>query len=480
MGLKTFIIDFEEMASRHYMYASCKFHYFNIQIQKSKRHLRCKVSDYFETFTGYAFKSGDYEEEGTKLLRIGDFDKYGDVDIQNMACLPQEYFNIYNKFKVEKNDIVVALTGATIGKTAIIEDSDENILLNQRVGVMRLKNENMHPKLFYLLTKLKSFQFQIQIDSMGKGQQNISPTDVSKIKIPLILKSKQDEIIAEIEPIEKKIKDLKSQITPSQKVINKIFAREFGFDEKLFNEFGKGMTVGTQIAQNRTLRNFKTNLEELSRSEILRFSTRFHNPPTKKLMDLLNNIGTLQVKDVLLERIHRGASPKYNLDGNISVVKTGHLKNGNIIISEEEFVDQDYFNSSTRSQIKKGDVLIASTGKGSLGKIDLLNEKLDLVADSHVSILRVDKKIYSSQFFIYFFRSVLGYFQIERDFTGSTNQIELYPDEISNFLIPDIPLIKQIQIVEEIRIELDKQREIKKEIKNEREEMKTLIEDAFI
>lgn len=34
-----------------------------------------------------------------------------------------------------------------------------------------------------------------------------------------------------------------------------------------------------------------------------------------------------------------------------------------------------------------------------MGKIDLLEEELDLVADGHISIVRIDDKKYSRQFF---------------------------------------------------------------------------------
>lgn len=248
----------------------------------------------------------------------------------------------------------------------------------------------------------------------------------------------------------------------------------------MYNEFGKGMTAGTQIARDRTLKVFETDLMEFLRSNILRFSTRFHNTATKKLMDFLDSVKTIRVGDIITEPIHRGASPIYNPDGEIPVVKTGHLKNGYIEISQEEFVEQNFYNSSTRSQIKEGDILIASTGKVSLGKIDLLEDEQDLVADGHISIIRIDEKKYNRVFFTYFFRSILGYFQIERDFTGATNQIELYADEISNFQIPSISLKNQQKIVDEIKAELDKQEEIKQKINAERNKIDEIIEKAII
>jgi type I restriction enzyme S subunit len=152
------------------------------------------------------------------------------------------------------------------------------------------------------------------------------------------------------------------------------------------------MTAGTQIANDKTLRFFQTDFTGLARSEILRFSTRYHNLPTRKLMDILDVIETVKVKDIVLEAIHRGASPVYSENGLIPVVKTGHLKNGYIEISQEEFVEDKFYKSSIRSQIRNGDILIASTGKVSLGKIDLVETEEELVADGHLSIIRVDEK----------------------------------------------------------------------------------------
>jgi len=173
-----------------------------------------------------------------------------------------------------------------------------------------------------------------------------------KIKIPKIARPLQDSIVAQIEPIEQQITDLKSQIVPASEIINRVFAREFGFDENICHEFGKGMTACTQSLEDRKLKVFETSFFELTRSSILRDSTRYHNPPTKKLMDFLESMKTIEVQDIITEDIHRGASPKYDENGEIPVIKTGHLKNGDIEVSTEEFVSEEFYTSSTRSQAR--------------------------------------------------------------------------------------------------------------------------------
>ena len=371
-------------------------------------------------------------------------------------------------YQAKQNSLIVS-NAMTVGLSFIL---DRPVFINQNVFELNLDETKVNKKyvLWYLNLIVRPL-FQTTYTS-----KYLSKDELGRIKIPLISKLQQDQTIAQIEPIEKKLKELKTKIKNPQEVINKVFAREFGFDNNLYNKFGKGMTAGSQIAEARSLRIFKTNFYEIARGSINRFSTRYHNPPTKNLMDLIDKLVTLRVKDILTEKVHRGASPKYNPKGGIPVVKTGHLKNGYIEISEEEFVDEDFYNSSTRSQIRKGDILIASTGKISIGKIDLLGDDQKLVADGHISILRIDDKKYNLLFFTYFFRSILGYFQIERDFTGATNQIELYADEISNFQIPNIPLKKQQKIVDEIKTKLDTQKKIKNKIQTERGKVFKIIE----
>jgi len=474
MGLKVFTIDFQNIGKQEFLRLNVGYRYF-FDIQNAI------VYDFDNLIKlKYVLKELSIKKVPKGVL---DDEEYL-IDIGNIE---RRFNNLINLAKVseigsDKNilqdgDIVIPKMHPQMGN--IFLNTEHKRFIGSTELVEYSISEKYNYLFFYYLITTNKFLNDLEKLESGKTHRRVNPIDLLKIKIPLIPKSKQDEIIAQIEPIEKKIKELKATIKEPQEIINKVFSREFGFDENLFNEFGKGMTAGTQVAQNRALRFFEIDFEELSKSRILRFSTRFHNPPTKKLMDFLDSIETLQVKDILLEPVHRGASPKYHPDGEIPVVKTSHLKNGYIDISQEEFVDSGFYNSSPRSQVKQGDILIASTGKVSLGKIDLLNEEQDLVADGHISIIRIDNKKYSSHFFTYFFRSIIGYFQIERDYTGATNQIELYADEISNFQIPNIPLKAQQKIVNEIKAELDKQEEIKKQIEQERNKIDEIIENAI-
>ncbi len=476
-NLKIFYIDFVELAKHLYVRFDEKFWYTTKNLVVYNYIL---LKDVFNLVNGNSYTEY-YTEEKTSIpfIRVGDLTFKFEIDDTNLIYLDDSVELSEDKI-LKYDDLILATIGATIGKINLARNFKGGTFSNNTI-LLRLKDKKKHNPLFYeKLLQSNLLQKYIWGVVSQKAQPNLQVYDLENIKIPLIPKEKQDQIVAQIAPIEQKIKQLKSIIKDPQEIINEVFAREFGFDKNLYNKFGKGMTAGTQIAEERKLRVFEVDFKELSRSKILRFSTRFHNPPTKELMDILDKIKTVKIKDVLLETIHRGVTPKYNSNGEIPVIKTNHLKNGYIEISQEEFVDTDFYKKSIKSQVKKGDILIASTGKGSLGKIDLLEEQKALLADSHISIVRIDDKKYSRQFFIYFFRCILGYFQIERDYTGTTNQIELYAEEISNFQIPNIPLSEQQRIVDEIKAELDKQEEIKKQIEEERKKIDEIVERAVL
>lgn len=419
---------------------------------------------------------------------IGNVTKQGNVNplklnFNDRNELNENYFKKIEKGDIQKvvlNNILLAKVRPNLKKYLYIDDEKKKYFYT--TAFINLKPKKLN-KVFYYSFRTIFYKNLMAISRQGKGYPTLKEDDLYTLKFDKTiikkLEEKQNVIIAKIEPIEKKIKELKSQIKQPQEIINKVFAREFGFDENLYNEFGKGMTAGTQMAQNKKLRVFETDFQDFSRSSIFRFSTRFHNPPTKELMDFMDNIKTLKVKDII-KTYEKGVQPIYNSDGEIPVIKIANLKNGHIDFSENEKVTRIYFDKlDDKKKLKKNDIIICATGKISLGKIDIFEDTQEAITTVDNYILRIDKNKYNPLFFTYFFRSILGFFQIERDYTGATNQIHLYWNQISELDIPDISLTEQKRIVNEIKTELDNQKEIEKEIEKERNKIDKIIEEVI-
>jgi len=119
-----------------------------------------------------------------------------------------------------KNDILIALTGATVGKVSISQFS--NCLLNQRVGLIRA-NESLSQSFLKYLLLSDQFYSYCQVQAGGGAQGNISPTQVKKYQIPLPPIEVQKEIVAEIEREQKMVQECKKLIAiHEQKIKDKI------------------------------------------------------------------------------------------------------------------------------------------------------------------------------------------------------------------------------------------------------------------
>lgn len=69
--------------------------------------------------------------------------------------------------------------------------------------------------------------------------------------------------------------------------------------------------------------------------------------------------------------------------------------------------------------------------------------------------------------------------QLEKEYVGCTNQIELYPDSINGILLPDISLDLQEKIVEEIEAEIQEQDLIKAQINIIKGQINEILENII-
>ena len=238
MGLKTFTIDFAEYTKHQYLRFDEKFWHTTKNIAVYDFIL---LKNVFNLVNGNSYTEY-YTEEKTNIpyIRIGDLTVRFEIDDKNIIYLDDSIELNEDKI-LKEDDLILATIGATIGKINLARDFKGGTFSNNTI-LLRLKDKKNHNSYFYeKLLQTNLLQKYIWGVVSQKAQPNLQTYDLENVKIPLIPKSKQDQIVSQIEPIEKKIKELKAQITPPQEVINKVFAREFGFDLENADEKKKNM-----------------------------------------------------------------------------------------------------------------------------------------------------------------------------------------------------------------------------------------------
>lgn len=434
--------------------------------------------------TGSRPKGGINDEDEGEAISLGgeQIGKDGAVNLSKIPYVSYQFYENAQNGKVNDLDILICKDGALTGKTCIVESSQlptDMVMVNEHVYVIR-SNKQVNQRFLFYLTRTDTFQKQIQNFAYSKkAQPGLNLEHLKKIKIPNVPIDVQKIITDKLNPIGNFLNELKLQIKEPIEIINEIFAKEFKYNPAIWKKFGKGMTAGSQKSNPRTSTHFPVQSSQVSLSNILRFSSRYHNPVTIQLNEILETSELWRVEDVVAD-IKKGVQPTYKTDGEVKVVKIANMKNGYIDFTEAEYISEEFFDSvKDKAGIEQGDILLCCTGKVSLGKIDYydLDEPAILSVDSYT--IRINEEKVHPLFFIYFFRSILGAYQIERDYTGTTNQIHLYESQIRDFRIPKIDIEYQQKIVDQIKKSLDAQKEIKKQIEEKQNEISKIIEDAI-
>ena len=359
---------------------------------------------------GFAFKSAEYREEGIPVIRISDINA-GIVSVKKAVKItPNDEFEDY---QIEKDSILVAMSGATTGKFGIYR-STEKAYQNQRVGKFKIFDENIlnNDFLYYQLHSLKR---QIEKDAYGGAQPNISSTKIEAMEIVLVPLPEQERIVAKI--------------------------------EELFSELDAG------------IENLKTAQAQLKtyRQAVLKnaFEGKFTNDNVKegelpegwKLTELGN----------VIEKPKYGTSKKcdYNFDG-LGVLRIPNIANGFVDSSDLKFAEFDEKEIETYS-LKAGDLLtIRSNGSVNLvGKCALITKKDErfLYAGYLIRLRPFIEKI-NSKYLFYTLLSGDLRSQIESKAKSTSGVNNINSEELKSLIIPICSPDEQQKIVEEIESRL--------------------------
>lgn len=136
------------------------------------------IGDYCAIKSGFAFKGSWWRNTGIKVIKIKTIDN-DNINFNDCSYVSEDKIQYAKDFIVKGGDLLIAMTGATIGKFAIVPKVNETILVNQRVGKFFL-GENPVQNLPFLYCTLKKQDVINEIINKGQGsaQPNISGSDI--------------------------------------------------------------------------------------------------------------------------------------------------------------------------------------------------------------------------------------------------------------------------------------------------------------
>ena len=152
----------------------------NPKIKKDRVSLLGKIQG------GYAFKSKDLIDNITnnKIFKIKNISSSG-IDIENTQFIYDEIADkVDKKFLLNRGDVIIAMTGAELGKAGYLYGKKDRYFLNQRVGVVRGKDKfsDLYLRCVFLLDGMQSF---LNSKGYGSAQPNISASNIENIEISI-------------------------------------------------------------------------------------------------------------------------------------------------------------------------------------------------------------------------------------------------------------------------------------------------------
>ncbi|WP_291627821.1 restriction endonuclease subunit S [Clostridium sp.] len=167
---------------------------------------------------GPGLRNWQFTNSGMKVINVTNLEfGYLNLSKTDRHISLEEFNKMYKHFEIDEHDIVMASSGNSYGKVAIVRKQDLPLLMN--TSVIRFKPIN---KLNYnfLLQFLKSKLFISQINLLitGGAQPNFGPAHLNKIEINLPVTIEEQMVIGnilsdmdkEIEKLEKKLDKYKS------------------------------------------------------------------------------------------------------------------------------------------------------------------------------------------------------------------------------------------------------------------------------
>ncbi len=106
-------------------------------------------------------KADDYLTEGIPYIRVLNLTWGSGLNLDNLVFISKEMNSLIKNSELKPNDILIAKTGATIGKTAIVPDSLPVSNTTSHVGKITLSNAH-DAKYFYYVMTSSIVQKQIQ------------------------------------------------------------------------------------------------------------------------------------------------------------------------------------------------------------------------------------------------------------------------------------------------------------------------------
>ena len=347
---------------------------------------------------GSQLHQSDYTEEGTPLIMPTNISD-GRVSVDGIARVSEETADRMARHKLKPRTIVLPRRGE-ITKRAFIREDQEDWLCGSGCLKIEVHDTEVVPEyLYYFMATHETGQW-LEQHAVGSTMLNLSAGIVNEMPV----------------------------LYPSKKVQGRIAETLTAYDDLIENN-------------RRRMVLFEESARLLYREWFVRL--RFPGHEHSRIVSGVPEGWERVTLTELTSFLKRGIAPSYDDTAECLAINQKCVRDGRVNLDLARHQSREF---KEERQVRKGDVLINSTGEGTLGRVAQLKvEVLNCTVDTHVTIVRPNDRVSVH----YFGLSLMEWEpRLSTMGKGSTNQTELSPAAIGicEILVP--PHILQTQFDE--------------------------------
>lgn len=400
---------------------------------------------------GSALKSESYLSEGVPFVRVENIKGGFYIDDSEIIYISEDNNNRLKNSQLFLDDLVLSKVGNTIGFFARVDE---------RIGHCNISENNIGIKLYDFDTELKHYilsylncrlaQQLVLRRRSGNAQPKLNVGDLSYVPIPVF--SSELTLLTS-----KCIVNSNANRRLSRIVYSKA-------EEILLEELGlKDWKPTSEAVAIKTFADFATSG---------RLDAEYYQPKYDEIEDRVKKYknGYVRVKD-WYDVLGNPSPTQYTAEG------TRVIKTKNVRIPSVDFDSITDHTPENCLKIQKHDLLFASMGVGSLGRLSYIdNDVNDCTIDGTIRVFRAKEANTNNEIpTLVFLTSSYGQELIYKHVIGSTGIISISRENVKNLMIPSFDKDVAIKVSEKV---LESQR-LKAESKRLLELAKTAVEMAI-
>lgn len=343
-----------------------------------------------------------------RYIRITDIDENGLISINELGATVA---NVEEKYILNNNDILIARSGATVGKTYLHKELPYTCLYAGYLIRFLVDSQKILPGYLFSYTQLNSYKEWVNAIQRPSAQPNINAEEYQSLEIPLPDLPKQKEIVDFLSDAYLKKQQKEQQ---AEDILNSV-------DHYLLGELGiKLPEINLQTLQDRI---FTVNISEIRDGRMDPKSVLFLGEHAKS--ETYENIQLKQVATIV--KGDSITSDKVNKDGQYPVIAGGQTSPYN----------HDKYNF-------KGDVITVSASGAYSGYVWYHDNP---IFASDCSVIHSKNSQFLTKYLFEVLKAQQSFIYLLQQGAG---QPHVYPDDLGQLWIPVVSLSKQQEIVAHI------------------------------